>query len=316
MIWSFSEGRLFRRCQRQWYFGKRLASATAKDPVRREAYLLSKLSSIHAWRGKIVDQVIEKTVIPNIQSKNTITLQSAIKVADKLFDTQLDFALKHRIMEPGFKASAHEDDLAAFFGVEYGTPPTQDEITKARAEVHRALTNLFQSEEFKAVRESIKSALRLAAQCPITFKFAGATVRAVPDLICLFRNAPPLVIDWKVHHFGVHDYYQQLVAYAITLTRLGAHKGLPAELRDYPTHSVNLLECQLLTNEARRHTISEEDVEAVEDRMASEIRSMLLAVDGRENTELTAEDFPTTTWLGACATCNFKKRCWEKSSNV
>src|ERR1043166_6362806 len=24
MIWSFSEGRLFRKCQRQWYFGKRL----------------------------------------------------------------------------------------------------------------------------------------------------------------------------------------------------------------------------------------------------------------------------------------------------
>jgi hypothetical protein len=316
MIWSFSEGRLFRKCQRQWYFGKRLASATAKDPRRREAYLLSKLSSIHAWRGRIVDQVIEKTVVPRIQSKVTITLQSAIKVADKLFDTQLDFALMHRIMDPGFKASEHEDDLAAFFAVEYGTPPTQDEISKARSEVHSALTNLFQSEEFRKVRESIKSAFRLAAQCPITFKFAGATVRAVPDLICLFRNAPPLVIDWKVHHFGVHDYYQQLVAYAITLTRCGAHKGLPAELRNYPAHSVNLLECQLLTNEARPHTISEEDVEAVEDRMATEIRSMLMAVDGRENTELTAEDFPTTTWLGACAACNFKKRCWEKSSNV
>jgi len=39
---------------------------------------------------------------------------------------------------------------------------------------------------------------------------------------------------------------------------------------------------------------------------------MLLAVDGRENAELSAEDFPTTTWLGACATCNFRKRCWEK----
>lgn len=316
MIWSFSEGRLFRKCQRQWYFNKRLASATAKDPLRREAYLLSKLSSIHAWRGKIVDQVIEKTVVPSIQSKNTITLQSAIKFADKLFNTQLDFALQHRVMEPGFKASAHEDDLAAFFGVEYGTPPTQEEIAKARAEVHSALTNLFQSDEFKEVRESIKSSFRLAAQCPITFKFAGATVRAVPDLICLFRNAPPLVIDWKVHHFGVHDYYQQLVAYAITLTRLGEHKGLPAELRDYPAHSVKLLECQLLTNEARHHTISEEDVEAVEDRMASEIRSMLLAVDGRENTELKPEDFPITTWLGACASCNFKKLCWEKPPNV
>jgi hypothetical protein len=311
MIWSFSEARLFRKCQRQWYFNKRLASATAKDPLRREAYLLSKLSSIHAWRGKVVDQVIEKTVVPRIQSKSKVTLQTAIQAADRLFDKQLDFALNHRVMEPGFKASEHEDDLAAFFVIEYGTPPTTEEIDKARSEVHQALNNLFQSDQFQEVRESVKSAFRLAAQCPITFRFAGATVRAVPDLICLFRNAPPLVIDWKVHHFGVHDYYQQLVAYAITLTRCGDHKGLPAELRRYPAHSVNLLECQLLTNEARRHTIGEDDVAAVEDRMASDIRSMFLAVDGRENTELTADDFPTTTWLGACATCNFRKRCWE-----
>jgi hypothetical protein len=312
MIWSFSEGRLFRKCQRQWYFSKRLASAKAKDPLRREAYLLSKLSSIHAWRGKIVDQVIEKIIVPAIQSRSKVTLQSAILAADKFFDAQLDFALKHRIMEPGFKASEHEDELAAFFVVEYGAPPTKQEIDQARAEVHLALTNLFQSDQFHEARETIKSAFRLAAQCPITFRFAGATVRAVPDLICLFRNAPPLVIDWKVHHFGVHDYYHQLVAYAITLTRCGEHKGLPAELRQYPAHSVKLLECQLLTNEARRHTIGEDDVEAVEDRMATEIREMLLAVDGRENAELSAEDFPTTTWLGACATCNFRRRCWEK----
>ena len=311
MIWSFSEGRLFRKCQRQWYFSKRLASATAKDPLRREAYLLSKLSSIHAWRGRVVDQVIEKTIVPSIQSKSKITLQSAIQAANHLFDAQLDFALNHRVMEPGFKASEHENELAAFFVIEYGTPPTQEEIDKARAEVHLALNNLFQSDQFQEVRDSIKSAFRLAAQCPITFRFAGATVRAVPDLICLFHGAPPLVIDWKVHHFGVHDYYQQLVAYAITLTRCGDHRGLPAELRRYPAHSVNLLECQLLTNEARRHAIGEDDVQAVEDRMASEIHSMLLAVDGRENSELAAEDFPTTTWLGACATCNFRKRCWE-----
>jgi len=260
----------------------------------------------------VVDQVIEKTIVPNIQSKTKITLQSAIQAADRMFDTQLDFALHHRVMDPGFKVSDHKEDMAAFFVMEYGEPPIQADIDKARAEVHLALENLFQSPQFEEVRETIKSAFRLAAQCPITFRYAGATVRAVPDLICLFRDAPPLVIDWKVHHFGVSDYYQQLVAYAITLTRCGEHKGVPAELRRHPAHSVKLLECQLLTNEARPHVISETDVESVEEQMASQIRTMLLAVDERESKELTAEDFPTTTWLGACASCNFRKQCWEK----
>ncbi|MGB8369248.1 MAG: PD-(D/E)XK nuclease family protein [Limisphaerales bacterium] len=314
MIWSFSEGRLFRKCQRQWFFNKRLASATSKDPQRREAYLLSKLSSISAWRGKIVDQVIEKVVVPAIQRKATVTLQTATQAANRLFDTQLDFALKRRIREDGFKASKHEDDLAAFFVLEYGGSPTQEEIDQARAEVHTALSNLFQSPKFLEVRDTIKSAHWLAAQCPITFPYMGATVRAVPDLICLFRDTPPLIIDWKVHHFGVHDYYQQLVAYAITLTRCGEHKGLPAELRKHPAHTVRLVEVQLLTNEPRPHLITEEDVQAVEDRMATQIQQMLLAVDGRENKDLSAEDFPTTSWAGVCQTCNFRKLCCEVST--
>lgn len=174
------------------------------------------------------------------------------------------------------------------------------------------MSNLFQSHQVKEIRETIKRADWLAAQCPITFSLAGATVRAVPDLVCLFRDAPPTVIDWKVHFFGVHDYYQQLVAYAITLTRCGAHKGLPLEYRRHNTHTVRLMEVQLLTNECREHVISQDDADAVEERMASEIQEMLLAVDGRENKELSADDFPTTNWPGACQFCNFKKICFEE----
>ncbi|MGD0061700.1 MAG: PD-(D/E)XK nuclease family protein [Verrucomicrobiia bacterium] len=311
MIWSFSEGRLFRKCQRQWFFSKRLASATSKDPRRREAYLLSKLSSLSAWRGKVVDQVLEKIVVPAIQRKTIVTLQTATQAADRIIDSQLDFALKHRIRENGFKASEHDGDLAAFFVVEYGESPSQHEIGQARAEVHKALSNLFQSPRFKELRENVKAAHWLAAQCPITFRYMGATVRAVPDLVCLFRGTPPLIIDWKVHFFGIHDYYQQLVAYAITLTRCGDHKGLPRELRNYPAEAVRLVEAQLLTDEPREHLIAGEDVQEVEDRMATEIQEMLLAVDGRENKELAAEDFPTTTRAGICATCNFRKLCCE-----
>jgi hypothetical protein len=223
----------------------------------------------------------------------------------------LDFALKRGVFQPGFKASAHEDDLAALFCVEYGQPPTGDEVAKARAEINTALSNLFQSPQFNDIRDSMKGAFRIAAQCPITFKFAGATVRAVPDLICLFRESPPLIVDWKVHMSGVHDYYQQLVCYAITLTNCGPHAALPTDLRACRAHEVRLVEAQLLTNEARPHVIDQDDVLEVENRMTTEIHQMLMAVDGRDSKELTAEDFPTTNRLGACEKCNFRKLCWE-----
>ena len=303
---------MFRRCQRSWFFAKRLASATAKDTLRREAYLLTKLQSIHAWRGKIVDQVIQKVIVPCFQYRNKITLEAALKGAKSYFDLQLDFALKRRIWEPGFKAKAHEDDLGALFCMEYGQPPTAEDIAKAWAEINTALTNFFQSPQFQEIRDSMRVADRITAQCTIMYKYGGATVRAVPDMVCLFRAAPPLIVDWKVHFFGVHDYYQQLVIYAIALTKCGAHKALPPEFRRYPAHGVRLIEAQLLTNEARPHLIAEDDVLAAENRMAREIQQILMAVDGRENTELSAEDFPTTNRLGVCDTCNFRKLCWEK----
>ncbi|HEY3855333.1 MAG TPA: PD-(D/E)XK nuclease family protein [Verrucomicrobiae bacterium] len=316
MIWSFSNGRMFKKCQRQWYYKKCLANALARDSLRHEAYLLGNLSSIHAWRGKVVDEVIERSIVPALRTQRRITLDDALKAADNLFDTQLAFALAHKVMEPGFKKSEHKLDFAAFFEVEYGKPPSHEDIDKARAEVHKALRNLFTSSQFEELRKVIKSANAIEAQCTLSFRFMGATVRAIPDLICLFRSEPPLIIDWKVHHFGVHDYYQQLVAYAIVLIRSGEHKSLPRAMRNCAPQAVRLYECQLLKDEARQHVVEQQDIDSVEERMAGEICEMLAAVDGLKNSELCPDDFPTTNWPGVCATCNFQKICFEKPKNV
>ena len=40
MGWSYSASRSFRQCQRQWYFKNVAASARAKYPFRKRAYLL------------------------------------------------------------------------------------------------------------------------------------------------------------------------------------------------------------------------------------------------------------------------------------
>lgn len=314
IVWSFSVNRIFHKCQRQWFYKTKVANALAKkDPVRREAYILSKLGSIHSWRGRLVDQVIEKSIIPSFQMRRQPRLNIVLEEAKVRFDRQLSFGLEHRLRDPGFKAKEHEDDLAAFFGVEYGNPPSGSEIQQAREEVNIALTNLIESPRFEEIRQSLMIASQLIAQCTIMFQHAGATVRAVPDLICLYSNQPPIIIDWKVHHSGIHDYYAQLVCYALALTRCTSHSLLPAALRAYPPHAVRLIEAQLLTAEARYHAIGEGDVLNVEDKMAVDINEMLLAVDDRENSELTAEDFPRAYRMGVCDTCNFRKLCWRNN---
>lgn len=314
IVWSFSVNRLFRKCQRQWFYKTKVANALAKkDPVRREAYILSKLGSIHSWRGRLVDQVIEKSIIPSFQMRRQPRLATVLEEARARFDRQLRFGLEHRLRDPGFKAKEHEDDLAAFFGMEYGNPPIESEIQQAWQEVETALTNLIESPRFEEIRTSLMAASQMTAQCTIMFPHAGATVRAVPDLICFFPQEPPIIIDWKVHHFGVHDYYAQLVCYALALTRCGPHGLLPPALKAYPAHDVRLIEAQLLTAEVRHHTISEDDVLNVEDKMAADINEMLLAVDDRENSELTADDFPKARHMGVCDTCNFRKLCWRNN---
>ena len=81
MIWSVSTAKMFERCQRQWFFKTQLASAKAKDEMRRRAWLLSKLQSLSAWRGNLVDQVLSQEVLPAFGQGRSITSDQALASA-------------------------------------------------------------------------------------------------------------------------------------------------------------------------------------------------------------------------------------------
>ena len=106
IVWSFSTNRLFKQCQRQWFYKSKFASALAKkDPERREAYLLSKLGSVQTWRGKLVDKIIEDTLVPVFRMRRVPKLGSVLDDAMTRFDRQLRFGMAHHLRDPGFKAS-------------------------------------------------------------------------------------------------------------------------------------------------------------------------------------------------------------------
>ncbi len=51
-MWSFSNGRIFDKWQRWWFYKNHVANANAtKNPLQREAYLL--LASFSLWFNKI-----------------------------------------------------------------------------------------------------------------------------------------------------------------------------------------------------------------------------------------------------------------------
>lgn len=312
MIWSFSNSRIFKKCQRQWYFKTHVANANAKKiPLQREAYLLSKMQSIAAWRGSVVDHVISRRIVPALGNGWGINLPKVLDYAKTVFQAQLKFAMRHRLREPGMSAAKAGDDFAAFQAVEYGLEVSDEEIARAWADVEQALTNLVRMRELFAL---LNTSSKLVAQRALTFSYFGMTVRAVPDLIAFFENSAPLIVDWKVHTFGVQDYRLQLATYAVALARCGAHKDFPDSSVMYVPTDIRLLEVQLLTNQQREYALSDLDVEEIDSYIAETATAMILADGENGKGPPRPFDYPVTQYPEVCQRCPFRAPCWEDQS--
>lgn len=308
--WSFSNSHLFRRCQRQWFFKTVWANALAKDPRRHEAYVLSKLRTVAAWRGSLVDHVVSRRVMPALLKGWSISQESILDYARTLFNDQFQFALAHRIREPGITPSEAGEAFAAFHAVEYETGVGEIEKAQAWKEVHLALSNLLEMSDFLKL---LRTAEHLIPQRTLTFSHYGTTVRAVPDLIAFFNNRPPLIVDWKVHAYASQDYRLQLACYAISLTSCDAHRDFPLSLGLYKTTDIRLLEVQLLRAQHREYTLTDLDVADVSTFISQTAMQMALALGSGSHNQLTPFDLPATTRPDACQNCNFRSLCWEES---
>jgi hypothetical protein len=294
MVWSFSAHGSFRKCPRQWFYKKVYSSSRSKDPLRREVHRLSKLESIQAWRGKIVDAIISQTIIPSIKWRQPCSLDNAKKKADQLF-----------VMGRAQRVAGNGE--VGFFETEYGIPLTEELFTNARAEIHAALENLYKAEPVWTI---LQRATTLVPQRPLSFKNDQTSVRVVPDLIAFQNPRAPAVFDWKVNAYPMRDYWLQLVTGAIGVTRCNPHRDWPQAAARHDPHEVELFEVQLLTSDVRAHSITEADVHDAEDFISISAGQMELAFDGREPKDFRPEEFPVASEPRTCQLCPFKKPCW------
>jgi len=308
-MWSLSAAKTFKKCQRQWYYKNCLGNWKAKDPLRRKAYLLSKLDSISSWRGKIVDSVISEVIVPTLKAKRTPSFIVAQEKAKELFDRQLKFARQHPLHQAGLSPSQLESDFAVFHCMEYGGEIPEIEIKKAKAEIEQALTNLFAMPEVWA---ELRKAQYLVAQRPLSFSHTGETVRAVPDIIAFYSNQPPLIIDWKVHFSGIYRAWKQLGIYALALTRGKPHRDFP-KLSQWEVSDLQLWEVQLLTNQIRPYQLDEARISEIDNFMAESISAMQLIVGDSKKSTLDPMDFLTAFSPETCQFCNYQSICWESA---
>lgn len=313
MKWSFTKSRMFTKCPRKWYYSEIMASPTSRNPLRREAYLLKQLQSLHAWRGSLVDTVIEKLIIPRIKSKNLPSEDDAITFSMDLMNRQLEFGKegKHRCRNT--TKSSVGDEYCAFYDVEYNGELDEKTLHDAREDVMVSLRNLLHSD---FLREIMKNSLYITAQRWINFQFENMNISCTPDLLVFFPDNPPLITDWKVQTFANADYWLQLGVYGVALSRTKPHKDFPesieTQLKD-PT-TFRLVEYQLLKNKQREYSISPEDVADIYDYIFRSCMEMNRLVNGKKYDRLNIDEFQTARSPEICERCKFKKLCWRKMS--
>ncbi len=308
MIWSYSKSKQFASCQKKWYYQNVMAYHGGKDKMRRQAFLLKQLQSIYAWRGSLVDKIIEKEIIPRLNRGVPIDEIEIFELTNELIEKQLEFGLNKRYKEEGMTKTSAGDAYCAFYDLEYGKKLELDNFSGVRNDIELSLKNLFKS---KLIKQIIEERPYLITQRNLHYSLLNSSVTALPDLIIFHNDHPPTIIDWKVS-ISYADYWRQLAIYAISLSKTNPHRDFPEDklhfLKD-PT-KFNLLEYQLLRDEIRSYTLNEDDMITIQNHIYDSVIQFERLLDGEKYGQLDESRLEMARSPNTCKNCQFKIICW------
>ena len=277
----------------------------ARDPLRRECFLLKQLKSIDLWQGLLVHRGIELFVVPALQSGHTMNWDRTIEGTVEMAKRQLEFSRTRRYREVKMSKSKAGDDYCALLCHDEGRDVSQEEWEQTIRTIERAFQNLAAMDELWQI---IRGRGKYYNELSIHLKYDGANIVVRLDLLC-FRAGKPVIVDWKVSEsMGGSDARFQMGLYAWALCQ---HPTWPVNRME----DVQLLEVQLLKPALVRHQVDEEVGVALENRIfrsLDEIRS--LCGDGTYANQ-DPRDFAFAQTENNCAFCPFKRPCQE-SLNV
>lgn len=313
MIWSISSDKLFRRCQRQWFYKQVYGNARArKQPERYEAYLLSKLTSVSSVRGQAVDDALTERLIPAVNRGFVPDCGQLQQFARDRFTNVLKLAREIPLSERVSNPAKLPEHFRLLFDDEYGSGTEDDEIDSGYAEIDASLSNLYESDR---VLQTLLGSDYAVSQRALTWKVGEDSVRAVPDVIAFSNDEPPIVLDWKVHFFANADASRQLASYSLALARVNPHRDFPFSSVGWPEAETRLWEFQLLKGELREFEYSADEYEDLEQWITGRVMETSLSLHGRKkSSDFGPEEFPAAFDGRQCERCNFKRLCWNQES--
>lgn len=302
--WSFSANKCLRRCQRQFFYRYIAASHNAKDPLRREAYLLNQLSTPEIWVGKVVHRAIELFVVPSLRTNAAIDWDAMTDSALQIADRQLVFSAAKRYRDVGMTKKSAGDDYAAITVHEAGRVLTQEERASALTNIRKAIANLSTMQE---LWQEISRRGKYWTELSVPVSFAGASVEAYLDFLCFRGFGKPTIVDWKVSEsMGGSDAHLQTAVYAWCMLKSPTwHVENAGDVR--------LIEVQLLKGDVITHTFDDERLLDVENHIYAGIDEMFALCGEAGYAELSIEDFAYARNSNSCAMCSHQGICSSKS---
>jgi hypothetical protein len=298
--WSFSANRCFRRCQQQFFLREIAASHNARDPWRRECFLLKQVKTPEQWRGLVVHRGIELFVVPPLQSGTPIDWDAAVRGTIDLARRQVAFSRDRRYREGGMTKTEAADDYCALLPHELGEELPASVLEETETVIASALRNLAGLDE---LWRELRGRRRYLPEHRIRVSYDGASLVAQLDLLSFRAYGKPIIVDWKVSDsMGGSDAHLQTAFYAWAIWQCGTWGVERPE-------DVDLFEVQLLTPAVVRHRCDADIVVELEDRIYRDLQEIRSLCGSGRYADLDAADFDFARNPNSCAQCPFRRLC-------
>jgi hypothetical protein len=271
------------------------ANHKAKDWLRREAYRLKHVKSLHLWRGSLIHDAIKQFVVPGLTT-GAIDWDGIIERTTETAEVQ--FELSERTASKGGRL---KDGGVSFLLLEHerGEKIPAPVLQNIIDEIALSLQNL------ASVSQSIPGLLgqrRYYAEHSCSYKYGEATLRIVPDLIIARNDDRHSIIEWKTETDSTRGPHgSQLALYAWVIS----------DRWSLPLEALELVEVQLLGGHAVYHRLDENEIEKWQDFVYQSVQEIGALRNGETYDAKMIEEYEYANSPGTCFYCSFRRLCTE-----
>lgn len=275
------------------------ASARARDPERREAYVGKQFQHFATWRGSLIHDVMASQFLASLRADGSLDAERLTTAAWDLAQRRFAFSAAHRYREPGMTKALAGEEFCALIEHESGQEIPAEHLERLGSSIGDCFAHLATQQAFL---QDVGRGFDHVTEARLAFSLDGATIRATPDFVFLRPGGGPTIVDWKIAESESSDYSQQLYVYALAVARCGRWP-IPRD------DAIQLFEVNPLKNYIRRYSVDSSTLDRAEDFVYSSIVEMRGLIGEGHFADVDIDELEVASSPGTCHLCSFASQC-------